>query len=799
MNEKKHSNANMREHRKEKAIKSKSVAKKVLAGTIGLSLLQVPLFASAVNAGVSGTNTATASTSVQSVSPTQQALNPADAKITKSEAEARIRSLLPLLKEAKLNSVEYGEQNVYPQNTKKVWVLSWSIEQGNGSMGFSTEVDAITGDILNYYYPLNPNTQDSSYYPPTINEQEAKKIAEDFIPKAAPSIKSGDLKPSDQISYVSNKSLFGPVQYYFTYSVQVNGIPSDSENVNVAIDGKGQVINFNRARFQGEYPSVLPSITKAEAEKQLKSNLSLSLAYIPSSPLYSRGPANNIWRLGYIPDRTLTAIDAKTGKNIDLIYGKESDMNEAITYTSLEPSKHVFTPNQGKQLTSEEAAELLSAIAPNSKDYALQSNLNNFWPNSKTQVWNLYWNKRNSMGMGDNKNATINAETGQLLNYYESRYPVSEEENKKVVSPTITEADARNKAIDLVQAFYPDAAQVLKLSNAPAVIKSSTKTSYQFSFQRFYKDSLIYSNVVSITLDGSGKLMSYSTNDSLEPGYEKTLDSLTAKLKKEDALQTFNSGLGTELRYIISGGYNIDSSYADPTVQLGYVPTFNGDRNLPYVNAITGKTENYYENLSSENAGKAALPSDAASHAASKDLATLMEYQVLAPAEDGLLHPDAELKLGDWLLMMSKGVNPNQDYYGYNSQSALYSDVPADSPYASAVQLFTARGWLSETKSTTLHPEQTLTREMLATSLTAILHYNRLSKFFQEDAQTLTLTDAASIKDKGEVALVTKLGLMTAPGGKFEPAKPVTKADAASIMVRMAQLQGKVDVPIMQY
>ncbi|KHF33357.1 hypothetical protein CM49_04464 [Paenibacillus sp. P1XP2] len=62
----------------------------------------------------------------------------------------------------------------------------------------------------------------------------------------------------------------------------------------------------------------------------------------------------------------------------------------------------------------------------------------------------------------------------------------------------------------------------------------------------------------------------------------------------------------------------------------------------------------------------------------------------------------------------------------------------------------------------------------------------------------MSLSDASAIKDKGAVALMLKLGLMEAPGGKFDPAKPVTRAEAATILVRLAHLQGNVDTPLNQ-
>lgn len=772
-----------------------SVVKKVLAGTLGLSLIQVPLLASAAPGLTLVTQESTAPTSKDSASAASKGLNPADAKITKDQAEARARSLFPILNEARLDGITYGEQNVYPPNTKKVWVLNWAIQRGNGSTSFNVDVDALTGDILSFYYPSTWPQADSNtaYYPPPVSKQEAEKIAEAFIFKAAPSIKAGTMKPSNQYGYAPNKTLFGPVQYSFTYSVDVNGLPADNEYVSVDVDGNGNIVRFNRSAFQGDFPSAKAAIGKEEAEKRLKQGLSVKLAYIPSTPLFNSS-AKREWKIGYMPDRNLEPTDANSGKRIDTIWGKDLDeASQAVSYTTLTPSNKMFTPHKGGQLTSDQAQALLQGIAPG-PDYQFQAALGNYW-SDRRQVWNLSWNKRSSgLYQGDSKHAVVDAETGQLLAYNEFQYPGSEP--VKATASAVTEAQAKTKAIEMVLAYYPNATEALKLTDAKTSNNpSSSKTVYQFVFQRFYKDLPINGSTVNVSIDGSGKLTSYDTNGNLSDADFKAMDALTAKISPKDAQERLLNELGVELRYISSGGYPVDNTYVEPTVRLAYVPMLNKERYLGYIDAVTGKTEVFNVLPNPGNGQSTELPSDAVNHAASKDLATLLEYRVLSPSQDGLLHPDAELTLGDWIQMMAKGMNPDQDYFG-GPMKPIFTDVPADSPIAQAVQLFSEKGWFGNVKSSELHPEQKLTREAVAATLTLALHYNRLSDFLQQDAEALSLSDANAIKDKGAVALMLKLGLMEAPGGKFDPAKPVTRAEAATIMVRLANLQGKVDTPL---
>ncbi|CAM4330371.1 S-layer-like y domain-containing protein [Paenibacillus endophyticus] len=92
--------------------------------------------------------------------------------------------------------------------------------------------------------------------------------------------------------------------------------------------------------------------------------------------------------------------------------------------------------------------------------------------------------------------------------------------------------------------------------------------------------------------------------------------------------------------------------------------------------------------------------------------------------------------------------------------------------------------------------EQTLTRDQLALMLVQMLDYDKLSVFMNKDKDITSLKDASSIQNKGAAALAIKLGLLTSSGGKFHPNAPVTKAQASVLLIRLANLQDKLDTPL---
>ncbi|MNC59671.1 hypothetical protein D3C75_1094970 [compost metagenome] len=95
-----------------------------------------------------------------------------------------------------------------------------------------------------------------------------------------------------------------------------------------------------------------------------------------------------------------------------------------------------------------------------------------------------------------------------------------------------------------------------------------------------------------------------------------------------------------------------------------------------------------------------------------------------------------------------------------------------------------------------MQPEKKLTREELAVTLASFLKYTKLSAFLQDDAVLNAFSDSAAIQNKGAAALSVRLGLLQAENGKFNPQQSVTKAQAAVIIMKLVELQGKVDQAI---
>jgi hypothetical protein len=205
--------------------------------------------------------------------------------------------------------------------------------------------------------------------------------------------------------------------------------------------------------------------------------------------------------------------------------------------------------------------------------------------------------------------------------------------------------------------------------------------------------------------------------------------------------------------------------------------------------------------LQSSASPSAELPEDARGHWASAALQTLLDHNVIKPDEDGKLHPDRVVKVGEFLHMLAMAANPNLDMYDSymdESESRLFADVDGSSPYYPAVSQLIMQKLLVQDPGAYLHPEAELTRGELAVYLSKITGYSKLAPKLADLPVFTSLEDAKTVPHPGAAALALKLGLMLPQDGKFLPEAKVTLAQLATVFVRLAEGQGDWDRKLSQ-
>ena len=183
---------------------------------------------------------------------------------------------------------------------------------------------------------------------------------------------------------------------------------------------------------------------------------------------------------------------------------------------------------------------------------------------------------------------------------------------------------------------------------------------------------------------------------------------------------------------------------------------------------------------------------DAAGHDAEAALKELVQYRVLVRTRTER-YTDRQITLGEWYQLVAASVSPSYEQVYGRSTMDPYAGLRPDHPYYQAIQVLIGQNWIPYDPDSPLQLDRKLTRDELASSLTRILNYEKLSKAFILPTDVQGISDADAITNKGAALIALKLGLLPAVDGKFLPEREVTRAEAAEVLVRMSKLAGRSD------
>ncbi len=737
-----------------------------------------------------------------------QAPKESEAKVTKTEAEALVRKLFPVLNKAELRQISFGSQNQYPPSTMALWDMNWSYTIGNSSYGFSTQVDAMTGDLLNVYLPSVLQEENTTYYPPKINREQAQAIALAFLKEAAPSIPIDSIKPVDEQQLHVPQALFGPVNHYFQYEIPVNGLKAGLESAAVAVDGNGGITQYHYQRYQGEYPSLEGIIGESEALAKMQERVELEPAYIQTDGYrYPPSLEKETWALAYVPKPgTFLPLDAKTGEAYQSHTGVTN--GGEVTYEKIASGGTSFVARKSEEpLTGEEARAIALEHVTIPEGYVeSNSSLEQDWRDPQRKAWRLYWREGEMPFNGYMKqvSASVDAATGQLLEYRQDLYgPPIGEQAQEQVKPTIDAVQAKNKALEAIKRLYPDASDTLRLAAYADGIEAGKDGKYRYQFHLWHGEYRVHNHSVNLTLDGEGGLSSYDAGVSADRVAESLAAAAAAPQVTKDAAEAaFKAALQAVLTYQRTGGYFVDGYYEEEAIAALYVPELDGKRIGGWIDASTGEVAAYDSPMPVDGTGSALDVSDIEGHWASEALATMVEYGVLKPDENAKLYPNKKLTAGEWFDMVFRAFTGGSEYYGGSygmEEKPLFADVPAGSEQAATIGYFVDRRWLEQDPNKELGLDTELSREQLAVYLTQMVQYDKLASIMKADPDIRNARDYAAIADAGSAAIAYKLGLLGIHQGKFNPDAIVTRAEAAAVLMRLVALQGKLDTNFTQY
>ncbi|WP_026701495.1 YcdB/YcdC domain-containing protein [Salibacterium aidingense] len=710
--------------------------------------------------------------------------DPEEADISEQEAIEKLQTVLPVLKEAEADQVEL-RYNSQPSSSgeKLVWSIHWNYQKANTSYGFSSEVDANSGDILHASVHGPLMEEEDAFYPPEISEEEAVEKAKKTIRTAAPSVDMEELELDNSQAY-NTQSLFGTVGYSMNFVPYIDGVPVSGEEIRVEMTGAGELTSFQNRLQQNDYPSAEPEISEKEAVNKFKEDVNLTLSYFT----INQGREEKVF-LGWKPDENTSSmyLDAVENEYLnsegELLESGNSGYEELEKEAAFEP----ITPGENGRISEEQALAAVTEytdIEENDEpdNVAFRENPNNY----EDPVWELRWHPQTPQD--GTVQATVNAQSGQILsiNQYSPGVNADEEESQEA-NNGLSKEELKEKAVSYLASLYPDAGDHFKLAKNNTMTYLANNGDSTFEFQRFESDIPVQNDRVYMTLNGEGDITQYRVN--ITPGLTDKIDGLRDEIGKEAAAAEFDKEIKAKLQF---QAFPLTASMGteEPELRLTYLRQISDQRPVEMVlDAETGEWRSPVGTSLLQNPQQPERsPEDIEGHEAEDALQTLVEYNVLAPDSEGNIHPNEEITYGNWLQIAGQAVSPDYNRVLSNQENKAVKNLEPDEEYYKAVRFADEQGWLDE-EVEAVDVDSTLTKEQLLSSMIRILGYDQFATHMEEEPP---FDDAASIENKGAVNTALQLGLIN-NDGSFHPEQEITRAEAAVHMMNLVDIQDSID------
>ncbi|WP_312091376.1 S-layer homology domain-containing protein [Aminipila sp.] len=407
-------------------------------------------------------------------------------------AIAAVKKVIEIPEKLSEFSYYYDEEN----ESGSLVHMNWSDKEQ------SSYVSAAVTDkgVITSYYCHVPEFEGTGLA--KITKTQAEKYASEYLTKLTYTPQS-TFKLEDSVG-----SDYGQ-DYYFTYTMYVNGIPCDFANVRMGINkyaGKLSSYSYRsdvKDTATAEYPSKDKVITKEEAEKIYLSELGPELKYL-SYYDYSKKSLKVF--AAYGTDGVNRAIDAATGKIVKLyddiiIYRDMGAKQEEAKSTSNAAGAEIkYTEEELKEIeraqnlmdkneADKTAKNLISSIGSQTlKSVSLRED----WGPNQDYVWQLNYEKHY---------VTLDAKTGSLISYYTSQ----DNDSKRDIGLE----KAKNTAEGFLDKVCSDKKQQIVWTNENTI--DSKYGNYDFTYTRQENGISFVDNSISVSVNkAGGEVVSYS-------------------------------------------------------------------------------------------------------------------------------------------------------------------------------------------------------------------------------------------------------------------------------------------------
>jgi len=667
------------------------------------------------------------------------------------------------------------------------WDMQWSCSASTGG-DMSVQVNAETGEICGMHIYLPAMTEQGYQGLPKYNWEQLESTAADLAKKLQPErFKKTRLQPERDNDY-NHLSLIkrrGQVKYRYSYVRLVNGVPYPENSINITVSGDtgeitGYDLNWDDSR---DFPDVAGCITQAQAEEIFRAKAGPERVYFrPQVPGGKEVPLKLVYRLPGSQEQVI--IDALTGKLLneeedyyelyDMAGGEEyvnnSMRQKAVELTPVEESAVEDTKNL---LSRDKALEMAKSAIKIPRGYTLNSSrMVQDYLFKEKKIWNFDWQGEDDSNQGW-ISAAVDAATGELLSFSKDR----SYNRLETAEAKFSEEAARKIAEDYIKKLQPGKWQQLVFENArpeywseTGMKEESSPRLYSFRWVRVEKEIKFPQNGFILDVDSAtGEINRYDMT-----WWDVDFPEPQGVMSGEDAAGRYLQEAPLTLAYLLVWSHDQWGGQRDPKIHLVYR---QDRRDFAMLDAITGQTLDYDGNIVTRADEKGKF-GDLEGHPAREDVEMLAQSGIVT-GENGNFRPDDAISQAELIAMLVKsgGQLP------YIKKIRTGSGAGKDPWYISYYDAAARMGIIQAGEQP--EPDVAVTREVLARLSINAMGLSKAARL--GDIYVLNFQDSAEIAEslRGYAALASRIGLIEPVDGKFLPNAVVSRAEAATSLVKL--------------
>lgn len=699
--------------------------------------------------------------------------------ITLEKAIALAREKVEIPVELDKFSSDYSEYN-----GRGRWMLRWYSSSPPES-NMHVTINAVTGEVenLSFYKGIQPGVRYQGL--PEYSREQCLEIARREAARLTPDKYAAtvfDPGPGEQWTELSGlRDRDYPVIYDFRFKRTVNGIPVADQGINVGINADtGQLSRFDcNWDTDIKLPSPGGKVSPEEARRIFEEKGGFELTYfmaVKEDPdaagdiklIYRQKPPgrfvlNAITGEIMDTDKVYIQLDELGGAGgSDLMYSKQIKAPVELT-----PAETRAVEENREFISADRAQEIASRLVDIPDDYTVAGrSLERFYGIPGGRLWNVQFADEDKDKW---VRVSIDARTGELISFSrEDRMDPRDYYTEPQVKFSLEEA--RKTAEQLIGKMQPERfGQVVFRQSEEEMgpwvkMGHNVPGAYYFTYARLINGIVYPENGFNVRVSSTtGEVTLYQMTwlDFAFPKAEGVIGEASAN-------DRFLSAHPLTLGY--GRGYQKWTTGEEtPQYYLVYTPAGGSGVML---DALSGQEVDYR--------GKPVVKkeknpfTDIAGHPAEQDILLLAREGIIT-GEGGKFRPDDQITAAECLAMLVKAYSQRGPYYPMEKKDAPWYQGVIDNARAMEI--------LDE--EFTVNPNDGLNRLQLARLGINAAGWGKLAG--HGEIFKLEVADARSVpvEYRGYVASALAVGLIEPVNGQFSPARGVTRAEAATFLVKL--------------